>query len=66
MPIFKLSATVTVSAYTTIEADTQEEALKIAHAREVVIGGHGTGMSEDENWIIDDADGMAENIHTAD
>lgn len=66
MPIFKLSATVTVSAYTTIEADTQEEALKIAEDREVVIGGYGTGMSEDENWIIDDADGMAENIHIAD
>lgn len=66
MPTFKLSANVTVSAYTTVEAPSLEDAIKLAEDREVVIGGANSGKTEEENWIIDDADGTAQNIHVSD
>lgn len=66
MPTFKLSANVTVSAYTTVEAPSLEDAIKLAEDREVVIGGANSGETEEENWIIDDADGTAQNIHVSD
>jgi hypothetical protein len=56
-------ASVTVSAYTVVEADTLEEAMRIAEKRVPVIGGPSSGEEETESWIIDDADGMPENIH---
>lgn len=59
---FKLSAEVTTSAYTVIEADTLEEAIALSENRAVVLGGIGSGVSEDEDWIIDDADGSPQNI----
>jgi hypothetical protein len=62
MPIYKLGAQVTVSAYTTIEAPDEATALEIAGIRSVVIGGLNTGEDENENWIVDDADGKAEHI----
>lgn len=63
MPKFKLGAVVTVSAYTTVEADTEEEAREIAEGRDVTLGGIGSGVYEDESWIIDDPDGVPEGIH---
>jgi glycerol-3-phosphate O-acyltransferase len=66
MPTFKLTASVTVSAYTTVEADTLEDAIAVAAERHVVIGGINSGESYDESWIIEDADGEAENIASAD
>ena len=59
---FYLSCTVTVSAYTNIEADTLEEAIKLSKERPVVIGGIGSGNDSVDYWIIDDADGSPENI----
>jgi hypothetical protein len=63
MPKFKLSSHVTVSAYTEVEADTLEEAIKISERRDVVLGGPGSGAYPDESWIIDDADGAPTDIH---
>ena len=63
MPKFDLSCAVTVSAYTTVEAATLEEAIEIAEGRNVVLGGPGCGESEDESWIIEDADGSPTDIH---
>jgi hypothetical protein len=63
VPIYKLGCQVTVSAYTEVEADTLEEAIKEAVMRNVVIGGLHTGNEPDESWIIDDADGSPEGIH---
>lgn len=63
MPKFRLSAQVTVSAYTEVEAATLDEAIKEAEGRLVVIGGMNSGEDADESWIIDDADGEATDIH---
>jgi hypothetical protein len=63
MTTFQLSAVVSVSATTTVEADTLEEAIKVAKAREVVIGGLHTGADPEEQWVVEDADGSPEQIH---
>jgi hypothetical protein len=57
MPQFKLFATVSVSAFTTVEADSAQAALDIALGREVVLGGNGSGNDSSDNWIIEDGDG---------
>lgn len=64
MPKYSLSCRVTVSAYTNVEADSLEEAIEAAVNREVVLSGRG-GEDADEEWIIDDADGLPEDIHEA-
>lgn len=65
MPKFRLSGVVTVSAYTVVQAPTLAEAIAIAEDRQAVIGGAGTLVDENECWIIEEADGMAEDIHEA-
>ena len=64
MPQFNLSAMITVSAYTTVEAETLEEAISIAKSREAVNGALG-GHSEKDLWIVDDIDGepLPSSIH---
>lgn len=62
MPGFNLSAAVTVSAYTVVEADTLEEAIELSQERHPVIGGLQSGADENESWIIEDADGEATDI----
>lgn len=57
MKTFRLTAPITVTAYTEVEAETLEEAIKIACDRSAVVGGSGSGYSADEHWIVDDADG---------
>lgn len=59
---YSMQCMVTVSAYTEVEADSEEEAMEIARRREVEIGGNGSGQYPDEVWIIDDADGSPVNI----
>ncbi len=63
MPKFQLTCDVTVSAFTIVEADTLQEAIEIAEDRTPVIGGIGTGEDSDENWVIEEADGLPKNIH---
>lgn len=63
MPKFKLGCHVTVSAYTEVEADTLEQAIEQADGREVVIGGLGSGTDPQEQWVIEDADGVPFDIH---
>ena len=57
MKTFSLSAQVTVSAFTEVEANSPEEAKEIASSREVVLGGLHSGAVVNEMWIIDEADG---------
>jgi len=62
MTFYRLSAVVGVSAFTIVEADTEEEAIEIAEGRPAVIGGINSGESEDESWIVDEADGQPTDI----
>lgn len=57
MPLFKLNAHVTVSAYTEIEAETLEQAITEAQSRSVEIGDERSGYSRREHWLVMDADG---------
>lgn len=59
---YRLTSHVTVSAYTEVEADSEEEAIAQSKEREVVIGGRGSGTSPSEQWVIEDADGYPKNI----
>lgn len=63
MSVFKLNCHVTVSAYTEVEAESLEDAMKIAAKREVSLGGPGSGAYPDESWVIEDADGAPQNIY---
>jgi hypothetical protein len=63
MKTFKLNCHVTVSAYTEVQAETLDDAMKIAATRDVVIGGTGTGNEPDEAWIIEDADGAPVDVY---
>jgi hypothetical protein len=65
MKKYQLSAEVTVSAQTVVYANSLEEAIAEASSRLVVIGGLYSGEDEEENWIIEDADGSAQNVHEA-
>lgn len=59
---YMMQCMVTVSAYTEVEAFSEAEALEIANAREVEIGGNGSGQYPDEVWVIEEADGSPESI----
>lgn len=60
---FKLSAEVTVSAHTEVEADSLKEAIEIASERTIVIDPTGRSYDDEDQWVIDDADGEPLNIH---
>ena len=62
MATFNLSAAVTVSAYTEVEADSLEEAIKIASDRGCELGFNGCGYVATDYWIIDSVDGMPVDI----
>lgn len=66
MAIFHLGCSVTVSAYTLVEAGTLEEAIELSSGRMTVIGGINSDESEEESWIIEEADGTPEDIHSTD
>ena len=62
MAIFTFYATMTVSAYTDVEANTYKEALEIAEAREVAgLCNQPFDTGDDESWHID-TDGEPQNI----
>ena len=65
MAKFNLSAAVTVSAFTVVEAETLEEAIEIAEGREVCLHFNGSGTDPREVWCVEDADGDATDIHSA-
>jgi hypothetical protein len=63
MTTYRLACSVTVSAWTDVEADSLEEAIAIADMREVEIGGTLTGVDGTESWVIEEADGSPQDIH---
>lgn len=58
---FNLVALVTVSAYTNVEADTLEEAIKIAERRNPEFSLN-DGHTPEELWIVEELDGSATEI----
>lgn len=64
MPIYTLSGKVTVSASTTVEADSPEEAKEIASLRGAWLECYGTDETED--WVIGGVDGEVVEIEVDD
>lgn len=62
MKEFIFTAEVTVSATTRVKARNEAEAREKVENRGVEIGGWGTGVSDEEVWVIDSADGEPQNI----
>lgn len=60
MQKFHLTAHITVSAYTDVEADTLKEAIALAEKRTGAM--EGFGYAPDEFWIVEEIDGEAQNI----
>lgn len=63
MKEFLISAKVTISVYTKVEAETLEEAIEIANDRTpmgIVANG---GDNEHENWMVDEIDGEPFDLH---
>ncbi len=56
---YTVSAVVTISIYTTVEADSEKEALRIAEERgEIEHNEWGEDWKQNEMWIADEYDGM--------
>jgi len=58
MTKFRLTANVTISVYTEVEAETLEEAKAIAEERYLCSITNTGGDTEDEVWMCDELDGM--------
>ena len=64
MPQFRLAAKVIVSAYTTVEAETEVDARRIAQSRPVASAGG--PEQRREFWLVYDCDGSPQEIHLDD
>jgi len=61
---FQLAAKMTISVYTKVEAETLEEAIKIAEERQDYMSiVSNNGDSEDDTWMVDELDGTPYEIH---
>lgn len=54
---FDLTAKMTISVYTTVEADSLEEAIEIAKERSYMSVTSNNGDSQYEEWMCDELDG---------
>jgi hypothetical protein len=65
MAEFNLNATVTISIYTCVEAETPEQAIEIAKGRSIERSSNwDVAEQAKECWISDEFDGEPENIAT--
>ena len=62
METFELSAMVTISIYTEVEAETIKEAIKIAESRYDIEKKEWHDELEKQVWVVDDYDGEPFNI----
>jgi len=63
MQTFILSGEVTISVYTSVEAETLEEATQKSENRPVESAQWGHKDQKDEAWVSDEYDGEVQNIH---
>ena len=63
MAKFNLEAKITISVHTVVEANSIEDAIKIAEQRDDIL--HSTYQNGDPNkhWIVDEFDGLPMDIH---
>jgi len=62
MEKYNLSAIITVSVYTVVEANSLEEALKIAEGRDIERGEWNNKNQKNVVWVNDELDGEVEDI----
>ena len=65
MPKFNLTASVTISVYTDVEAETLEKAIEIAKKRDITNYKWGDKEQVNQSWISDEFDGSPINIQEA-
>ena len=65
MKKFALTAEITISLYTEVEAETLEEAIEIAEERDLMTVVGTGGETKYDTWMSDELDGMPENITEA-
>lgn len=65
MSIYKLTAKVTISIFTEVEADSVEDAIEIAKERETMDIPRDSFYTEDKYWIADEIDGTPYEIEEA-
>lgn len=63
MKVFNLSAEVTISIYTKVEAETIEQAIEIAENRSIERYRWGDKQQSSKAWISDEYDGLPTDIH---
>ncbi len=59
---YNLTAQMTISIYTEVEADSLEEAIEIAKDRDYMSIVKNGGDSEEDFWMCDELDGYPKNI----
>ena len=65
MTKFRLTANVTISVYTEVEAETLDEAIKLADDRSLMDVVQSGGDSEKYTWMCDELDGTPYDINEA-
>lgn len=65
MKTFELSATVTISIFTAVEAETLEEAIKIAEERHIEVAEYDSTEQQKQCWVSEEYDGSPQNIKEA-
>jgi hypothetical protein len=63
MKEFNLTAKITITAFTTIEAESLEEAIKLANERQDMMSiASNNGDTPDVSWMIEELDGVPYDI----
>lgn len=62
MKTFKLIASITITIYTNVEAETLSDAIFIAANRDVMQIPTNIGEDKNEEWVADELDGMPEDL----
>jgi hypothetical protein len=60
--IYHLTCGVAVTAYTTVEAESLQQAKEIAESRSVHLSFNGCGLKASRCWLVESADGEPQDI----
>ncbi len=62
MKEYKLNGNVTISIYTTVEANSLKEAIEVAEDRNIEVYEWGLKYQRNEAWVAEEYDGTPKNI----